>query len=275
MQPESDALFLARVRALVECDRAMLAHERRGLAFGDAGRLLDLAADRDRLAARVTELEAGEAWTPAARDVLAERARQSTGEGYSPARDDAHVDGELVLAAALYAIPCDMPGMEQDAFIGLDVILSLAYDWNPKPEPDKRRRYVKAAALLLAEIERLDRAALASGHKTPKPGGGEPGTAGTEHDHQSNCGRARGLAREGDEHRPIRREPTSRDDANCRAAHEAGLLRPLQPQAAGRGTAEPAHPRLTGAGRAAPPALAPQPTPATEPMQPAGDEGEG
>jgi hypothetical protein len=37
--------------------------------------------------------------------------------------------------------------------------LELTAGWTIKPEPDQRRRSVKATALLVAEIERLDRAA--------------------------------------------------------------------------------------------------------------------
>jgi len=39
----------------------------------------------------------------AARDVIAERARQQSQEGWSPEHDDEHTRGELAVAAASYA----------------------------------------------------------------------------------------------------------------------------------------------------------------------------
>lgn len=101
--------------------------------------------------------------TKAAQDVLAERARQISVEGWTPEHDDGHTLGELGLAAALYALPYEAqvdgkPLLKQDDHIGLDMVLELACGWPSKPELDVRRRKVKAAALLLAEIERLDRA---------------------------------------------------------------------------------------------------------------------
>ncbi|WP_101339735.1 hypothetical protein [Cereibacter azotoformans] len=99
----------------------------------------------------------------AAQDVLAERARQISVEGWTPEHDDEHTLGELGLAAALYALPYEArvagePLLKQDDHVGLDMALEIACDWRIRPEPDVRRRKVKAAALLLAEIERLDRA---------------------------------------------------------------------------------------------------------------------
>lgn len=95
--------------------------------------------------------------TAAAADVLAERQRQIEGEGWSLARDDGYVDCELARAAATFAL-CTAP--EQIAVLGVP-----AWPWSHgwfKPAP-YRRQVVKAAALLLAEIERLDRAAAKGG----------------------------------------------------------------------------------------------------------------
>jgi hypothetical protein len=88
--------------------------------------------------------------TQALRDVLDERARQINVEGYTPARDDAYRNRELARAASCYALygktwrhaPPNWPWDESH--------------WKPKAP---RENYVRAAALLLAEIERLDRAA--------------------------------------------------------------------------------------------------------------------
>lgn len=95
--------------------------------------------------------------TAAERDVLAERSRQVEGEGWTPEHDDEHADGGLAKAAATYA----MHGSGTNA----DWLLSYWWPWDAlwwKPM-DQRRSLVKAGALILAEIERLDRAAIAEG----------------------------------------------------------------------------------------------------------------
>lgn len=97
-------------------------------------------------------------------DVMAERRRQIEAEGFSAAHDDGHGEGDLALAGACYARyaatrnpvgPYGYPGGP----IPKDWPWSINW-WKPK---DQRRDLVKAAALLLAEIERLDRAAKAEG----------------------------------------------------------------------------------------------------------------
>ncbi|MGT2507883.1 hypothetical protein [Cupriavidus basilensis] len=95
--------------------------------------------------------------TAAARDVLAERSRQVEAEGWTPEHDDEHADGGLAKAAATYA----MHGSGTNA----DWLLSYWWPWDAewwKPT-DQRRSLVKAGALILAEIERLDRAAITKG----------------------------------------------------------------------------------------------------------------
>lgn len=102
--------------------------------------------------------------TDAVRDVLAERRRQVEVEGYTLTHDDEHTCGELGLAAALYALPYAASAggkklLSQDDFIGLKMALEIGCEFTTaKPEPDARRRLVKAGALILAEIERIDRA---------------------------------------------------------------------------------------------------------------------
>ncbi|MER0040574.1 hypothetical protein [Pseudomonas sp. MGal98] len=103
-----------------------------------------------------------DAKTAAAHDVLAERQRQVNVEGYDNRHDDDHILGELALAAALYAIPYDakkggVPLLADDEIVALDLALQLSCGWHLKPEPDARKRLIKAGALILAEIERLDR----------------------------------------------------------------------------------------------------------------------
>lgn len=96
------------------------------------------------------------AWSSqAALDVLAERRRQIDVEGWTPEHDDEHDACELSDAAACYAL-----GSEA-ADVG-DVPGCWPQSWDEswwRPSKDRRRNLVKAAALLLAEIERLDRAA--------------------------------------------------------------------------------------------------------------------
>jgi hypothetical protein len=91
------------------------------------------------------------AWTSqAALDVMAERRRQIEAEGWTPEHDDEHDDGELARAAAVYANP-QIWNILGHSLVG--------WPWEPrwyKPR-DPRSDYVRAAALLLAEIERLDR----------------------------------------------------------------------------------------------------------------------
>ncbi|UYW25733.1 DUF551 domain-containing protein [Methylorubrum extorquens] len=106
------------------------------------------------------------ALSEAAKDVLAERRRQVTAEGWSPEHDDTHSRGEMAQAAACYALP-------QAQRHCLDTrdnrpILTHLWPWDQawwKPG-DRRRELVKAGALILAEIERLDRAAHPVGQST-------------------------------------------------------------------------------------------------------------
>ena len=88
--------------------------------------------------------------TPAARDVLAERRRQVEELRFPPDHDDGYVGGELADAAVSYAM---------QAHLGPMINPPTRWPWNWrwwKPGP-ARRMLVKAGALILAEIERLDR----------------------------------------------------------------------------------------------------------------------
>ena len=91
--------------------------------------------------------------TAAAADVLAERKRQVAAEGWAPGHDDEYEHGELADAAVCYALSSEL----------FDCAGEPPRPW-PWPDewwkPTNRRRdLVKAGALILAEIERLDRAA--------------------------------------------------------------------------------------------------------------------
>ena len=84
----------------------------------------------------------------AAFDVLSERDRQLA--LYSHEHDDEHIDGEIPHAAACYAL---MAG----GTFAVDPLWPKG--WGEMKAKPHRRMLVVAAALLLAEIERLDRAA--------------------------------------------------------------------------------------------------------------------
>jgi hypothetical protein len=94
------------------------------------------------------------AWaSDALRDVAAERRRQIDVEGWTPEHDDEHKGGEMACAAAAYAVHSSVPKKSR-ALWGWT---GWAANWF-KPK-DTRHNLIRAAALLLAEIERLDRAA--------------------------------------------------------------------------------------------------------------------
>lgn len=105
--------------------------------------------------------------TKAVADVLTERRRQTEIEGWTPAHDDEHRDGSLATAAACYAHPRGLGGVYEvpQRPVPLDWPWEVAA-WRPK---DRRRNLVRAAALLLAEIERIDRADVASRHSAAAP----------------------------------------------------------------------------------------------------------
>ncbi|HHG0882935.1 TPA: hypothetical protein ACPUJ4_004905 [Klebsiella pneumoniae] len=109
-------------------------------------------AELDAARQRIAELES-RAVTAAAADVLAERKRQVTADGWTPGHDDEYEHGELADAAGCYALSSEL----------FDCAGEPPRPW-PWPDgwwkPTNRRRdLVKAGALILAEIERLDRAA--------------------------------------------------------------------------------------------------------------------
>lgn len=78
-------------------------------------------------------------------EIAAERHRQVMSEGWSAEHDDQHTNGELSRAASCYALHIRTPWWPWH----------LKW-WNPQ---SKRRNLIKAAALIVAEIERLDRLA--------------------------------------------------------------------------------------------------------------------
>jgi hypothetical protein len=96
-------------------------------------------------------------------DVIAERGRQVGEEGYTPERDDSYAAGELARAGAAYAYQAGQSD-EARATVGG----AMPPHWWPwantywKPR-DRRSGLVRAAALLIAEIGKGDRAAASAG----------------------------------------------------------------------------------------------------------------
>lgn len=81
-------------------------------------------------------------------DVCNERLRQKLEEGWTEEHDDEHVNQEMADAAAAYA------------YSGVDAQLwPMSWDAKWYKPGNRRRDLIKAAALLVAEIERLDRLA--------------------------------------------------------------------------------------------------------------------
>ena len=100
--------------------------------------------------------------TAAAADVLAERQRQVTAEGWSFKHDDQYKNTELAFAASCYAFHAAAASwdLEDDGIPYDSHSVPKQWPWDPswwKPT-DARRDLVKAGALILAEIERIDRA---------------------------------------------------------------------------------------------------------------------
>lgn len=86
-------------------------------------------------------------------EIQSERTRQTTKEGWTLDHDDDHCLGELGLAAAAYLLHV---AHRDDA-------ARVAWPWARgwwKPK-DPRRDLIRAGALVIAEIERLDRAEAA------------------------------------------------------------------------------------------------------------------
>lgn len=96
----------------------------------------------------MTELIAWRADRQAARDVLAERNRQIHSKGYDVGHDDAHPPGSLARLAAVYTVAAaNLQGM----YFWPDGELTVS------PRATPRENLVRAGALILAELERLDR----------------------------------------------------------------------------------------------------------------------
>ncbi len=133
------------------------------MAVADAGQCKAPEISLAELLAAAPGKEVPQAWL----DVQAERKRQVEVEGWTPEHDDAHSHGQMAQAAGCYAlhaggIDTDWPGGRQN---GSALFWPWDKDWWKPTTP--RRDLVKACALALAEIERLDRAGIS---QNPQPG---------------------------------------------------------------------------------------------------------
>ena len=90
-----------------------------------------------------------------------ERERQKKVEGWSEEHDDQHIENELANAAATYAMDSDcreaLMNIYDCKLTGIPPTWPWEDEWY-KPTPDDRiKELVKAGALIVAEIERLQR----------------------------------------------------------------------------------------------------------------------
>lgn len=95
-------------------------------------------------------------------DILSERTRQIEVEGFNEAHDDQHGFSELARAAAVYATYAALPEFDREQgkkFGPHHYGALMLWPWEAAyfKLSDPRRDMIKAAALLVAEIERLDR----------------------------------------------------------------------------------------------------------------------
>ena len=91
-------------------------------------------------------------------DIVAERERQIDVKGWAPEHDDEHVNGELAAAALCYCWAAQAM-LGKPSFDPRIIMHPPFWPWADewwKPS-DVRRNLVKASALIVAEIERLDR----------------------------------------------------------------------------------------------------------------------
>lgn len=123
--------------------------DRQSKIRGEAEKMLREAEDR------IEEANAIVFANRAARDVILERRRQVESEGWTAWSEDIHAGGDLARCAASYAInSTQYPKIKGAPIPG-------PWPWSRglfRPQ-DRRSDLVKAGALILAEIDRLDRAA--------------------------------------------------------------------------------------------------------------------
>jgi hypothetical protein len=115
-------------------------------------------------------------------EIAAERRRQIKVEGWTAEHDDQHDCGELAFAAACYAQTAAIRQCNDEHIAPGDHGSPSGWPfeadaWKPR---NSRDELIRAAALIVAEIERLDRAerkALTQAPEAPSPPADAPGKA--------------------------------------------------------------------------------------------------
>lgn len=106
-------------------------------------------------------------------EIAAERRRQIEVEGWTPAHDDTHDNGEMAHAAACYVLGATGASRGiSDLEHGIEATISARlWPWSMNWWKPKRTRQnlIRAAALIVAEIERLDREAPTEGSDDQLP----------------------------------------------------------------------------------------------------------
>jgi hypothetical protein len=109
-------------------------------------------------------------FTPIVEEIARERLRQINGEGFDLAHDDEHSDGELACAGAAYAYASHLSPADRRRVLTFEDIPSdtnasvlraiwpAGWSWHWLKLSHRRRDLIKAAALIVAEIGRIDRA---------------------------------------------------------------------------------------------------------------------
>jgi hypothetical protein len=102
-------------------------------------------------------------------EIAVERKRQIEEEGFTAERDDGYADRSLASAAACYAMAASQDRFARELVTDKEVspqnlyivrcLWPRGWSWKWWKPTTHRRDLVKAAALIVAEIERLDRAA--------------------------------------------------------------------------------------------------------------------
>lgn len=131
------------------------------VAKANPATVLELLDELEAAEKRIAELEA-RAFNPAILDVIAERQRQQSVEGWTPAHDDKHDNNEMAFAASCYAFHSAAASWDFEGD-GTPYDIHQApknWPWDSRwwKPTSPRRDLVKAGALIIAEIERIDRA---------------------------------------------------------------------------------------------------------------------
>ncbi|MCO7217087.1 hypothetical protein NH448_17860 [Halomonas sp. OfavH-34-E] len=88
--------------------------------------------------------------------IRGERVRQVSKEGFTPDHDDQYADGELMAASICYLLAAVLQNAGLQAHRQPPTGWPWASEWW-RPAGGARRNLVKAGALLLSELERMDR----------------------------------------------------------------------------------------------------------------------